>query len=250
MGKQNEIDYLKNAGPDFFRHAAAKPFSDQDCPRYLMQMGAVLMLLPPPPARLLDLGCGSGWTSRFFAKRGYQVTGQDISPDMVALGQAGKDAEKLENLEFIVADFENLGREGQYDCAVFYDALHHAEDEEAALSAVYRALKPGGVCITVEPGDGHHDSAESRAAMEKFGVTEKNMPPKKIIRLGRKIGFRRFRTYPHTYSFCTTVYGRISRPFFRKLQEYELFRYGFLHMLLGLLFLLRRRSDGIVVLEK
>ena len=39
--------------------------------------------LPDPPARILDMGCGGGWTSIFFAKRGYEVVGQDISQDMI-----------------------------------------------------------------------------------------------------------------------------------------------------------------------
>src|SRR5262245_39004338 len=83
MGKQGEIDYLRNLSEPEVRHAKHKPFSDTGCGAYLMEIGAVMSLLPVPPARLLDVGCGTGWTSRFFAHRGYDVVGLDIAPDMV-----------------------------------------------------------------------------------------------------------------------------------------------------------------------
>ena len=79
MAKQGEIDYLKNIGQDGIQHAVHKPFSDPECGKYLSELGAVFTLLPPPPARLLDIGCGTGWTSRFFARRGYEVVGIDMA---------------------------------------------------------------------------------------------------------------------------------------------------------------------------
>jgi SAM-dependent methyltransferase len=98
-------------------------------------------------------------------------------------------------MSFIVSDYESLGMEEQFDCAVFYDSLHHAVDENTALKGVYRALKPGGVCITVEPGKGHHLSRDSQNAIVAYGVTEKEMPPCHIIRIGEQIGFSRFKVY-------------------------------------------------------
>ena len=64
MGKAGEIDFLKNFGPDAVKFAMEKPFSDPNCWRYFLELGALMGLLPPPPGRLLDLGCGTGWTSR------------------------------------------------------------------------------------------------------------------------------------------------------------------------------------------
>jgi SAM-dependent methyltransferase len=81
----------------------------------------------------------------------------------------------------------------EFDAALFYDALHHAENERAALAAVHAALKPGGVCVTVEPGEGH--AAASADATDAFGVTEKDMPPHHVITIGRSVGFREFRVY-------------------------------------------------------
>jgi len=131
----------------------------------------------------------------FFAQCGYDVTGQDISPDMIDLVNQNKLISNLTNIHFIVSDYEKLSYLEDFDCAVFFDSLHHAIDEGAALSAVYRALKPGGICITLEPGKGHETADYSREAVEKFDVTEKDMDPEKSIKCGKKAGFSSFLVY-------------------------------------------------------
>ena len=111
--------------------------------------------MPPTPARVLDMGCGSGWTTLFFARHGFHVTGMDISGDMIALANECK-AEQLPGaaVDFIESDYESASFPCEFDCAVFYDSLHHADDERAALRLAFDVLKPGGVLITHEPGGG------------------------------------------------------------------------------------------------
>ena len=208
MAKSGEIAYLKNLGAAGVWHAANKPFSDPGCARYLAELGAVLALLPPPPARLLDLGCGTGWTSVFFARAGYEVVGLDLAPDMIEQAEANRARADLDRLKFGVRDYEHMAFAEAFDAAVFYDALHHAVDEGAAVAGAYRALKPGGVCVTSEPGEGHHDSPEARAAVRRYNVTEKEMPPRKIIELGRAAGFTGFRVYPHAFDLHHNLYRR------------------------------------------
>ena len=43
--------------------------------------------LPPAPARVADLGCGTGTLSVLLAEEGYRVDGLDLSPAMVALAE-------------------------------------------------------------------------------------------------------------------------------------------------------------------
>jgi SAM-dependent methyltransferase len=193
--KQGEIDYIKSIGEAGARHAYDKPFSDATCAKNLIDVGVILSLLPPPPSRLLDLGCGTGWTSVFFAKRGYSVLGQDIAPDMIELAYRNKRRHGVEQLEFVVSDYESMPFESEFDGAVFYDALHHAEDEAAAVKAVWRALKPGGVLITHEPGTGHSKTVHAMEAMRLHDVNEKDMPPAWIFELGRRAGFRKFEQF-------------------------------------------------------
>jgi ubiquinone/menaquinone biosynthesis C-methylase UbiE len=224
--KQGEIDYLKNIGDDDARLAYDKPFSGEMCSKNLVDLGLIMALLPKPPARLLDLGCGTGWTSAFFARRGYRVIGQDIAPDMIEFAERNRTRYEAQNLDFVLSDYESLNFDEPFDCAVFYDSLHHAVDEKAALQSVYRALKPGGVLITHEPGTGHSQSADAKRAMELYGVTEKDMPPAHIRDVCRDIGFSSFEFLPDptltcmfTHSINLVSLTRMQFPLWRRLRH-------------------------------
>ena len=188
MAKEDEIAYSGRLGDIGKKHAMDKPWSDDLRGMYLQEMGGLISLLPSPPASILDIGAGSGWTSCFYALSGYQVTATDIAPEMVELASANA-ARYNVPLEVVVSDFESLPFENQFDVVIFYDCLHHAEDEHLALLSAYRALKPGGICITLEPGSGHATSPVSVQAMKDLGVTERDMPPVQIISAGQAVGF-------------------------------------------------------------
>lgn len=200
MAKKGEIKYLQSIGGEGVHHALNKPFSDALCGQYLMDLGVIFSLLPNPPARLLDLGCGSGWTSVFFAKHGYTVIGQDICNDMIELAEQNKLLYQAISVDFITSDYEGMNYREEFDCAVFYDSLHHAEDEYLALQKVFNALKVGGILVTAEPGQGHSNAPASKYAMEKYGVTEKDMPPSHIIKLSQSIGFSRYKLYKRSFT--------------------------------------------------
>lgn len=212
MSKQCEIDYFRALGAAGQQHAIGKPFSDTHCANYLLQFGAIMRLLPPPPARVLDFGCGTGWTSLFLGRRGYHVTGVDISQDMLCAAEGLRCDEGLDHVRFVAADYEALPFKAEFDAALFYDSLHHAVDEELAVRSAHRALVPGGVCITSEPGVGHSLNAHTQTAVALFGVTEKDMPPARVIAAGRKAGFRSFAVFPHAFGLAHAVYGSYGAP--------------------------------------
>jgi ubiquinone/menaquinone biosynthesis C-methylase UbiE len=245
MAKQGEIEFLQHLGEEGVAHARNKPFSDADCGGFLAEIGALMALLPPPPARLLDLGCGTGWTSCFFARRGYHVTGQDIAEDMIRSARLNQRAAGLD-ATFVVSDYESLECHEEFDAAVFFDSLHHAMDERAALRSAYRALKPGGVCLVTEPGYRHARSPQSREAVAKFNVTEKDMSPTRIVRAGKQAGFRGFRVYPHARQVHVALYREPNKPWLRKL-----FRSRFLRTLCAIgVISVYKRLDGIVLMRK
>lgn len=190
MSKQGEIDYLDSLGPEGRIHAFNKPFSDADCSRYLIDLGFIMSVLPPPPCHLLDMGVGTGWTSVFLARRGYTVTGVDIAPQMIELAEQNRERYDAPNLDFVVSDFEDLRVEGPFDCVLFYDSLHHAIDGEKAMASAHRVLRPGGLCLTLEPGYGHSRTSDSRRAIEEMDITEKDMHPERVIALSRPAGFQ------------------------------------------------------------
>jgi SAM-dependent methyltransferase len=196
MPKQAEVDYASRLGDQGRRHAVDKPYSDPGRGRMLQQMGMVLDLLPDPPARVLDMGCGTGWTTEALSRSGYAVVGLDIAPEMIALART---VPAREAIEFVVADYEGVPDIGSFDAVVFFDSLHHAEDERAALTAAYTRLRPGGRVVLSEPGLGHHLTPESLRATEEFGVTEKEMPPTHILEIATEIGFTGGVAYPYPF---------------------------------------------------
>lgn len=207
MSKLAEQNYLAVTGEAGKEHNLGKPFSDIWCGMNLASIGTIMTLLPDPPARILDMGCGGGWTSVFFAKRGYEVVGQDIAQDMIDLANQNKANHGLgANLSFVCRDYEETKAESEFDAVLFYDCLHHADDERAALKTAYRALKPGGIVITHEPGEGHSISPGSIEAMEVFGVSERDMPPHLIISQGKAVGFKSSRIYPMQHDILEILY--------------------------------------------
>jgi SAM-dependent methyltransferase len=200
MTKDAEIRYVANMATvlnvpyaEVEHHLTSKPFSDPSRWTYLLDMGQILRLLPPPPARILDLGVGSGWTSEMFAWSGYSVLGLDIAPDMISLSRRRLD-EALD-LHFEVCDYEAPFSFGEFDAVVIYDALHHAEDERAIMANAFRSLKTGGVFISIEPGVGHAISEPTRDVVAKFGTTEKDMPYAHQAKLLSAVGFSTVRQY-------------------------------------------------------
>jgi len=192
--KEIESTYYAQIGTEGMAHALRKPFADESRGQLLLSFGAVLALMPPPPARVIDFGCGVGWTTDFLAKSGYQATGVDLSPEAIAAASA---AYANENARFLVHDYEEpLEDPGTYDVALFFDALHHCTDVEAAIRSAANALRPGGICLVAEPGRGHAHAAGSVEAHERFGVAEQDMPPKLVLATARKVGFRSGQVFP------------------------------------------------------
>ena len=83
--KQGEREYFARIGEEGRRHALRKPFSDDHCLEYLANVTTFMSLMRPPPGRIVEFGCGTGWLGQLFAQRGYEVIGIDISPDAIAM---------------------------------------------------------------------------------------------------------------------------------------------------------------------
>lgn len=205
MARPGEFTYYDRIGDAGRQHAIMKPFSDADCGLYLMRAGALFSLLPPPPLRVLECGCGTGWLAYFLARRGYQVVATDVAADAITLARANPAFQQDTSPEFLVADSEMLAFESEFDVVVFFDSLHHAVDESAALRCAHRALRPGGRCIVLEPGRGHKE--KSRDVDAAYDVTDKDMPPSLVWRTGRRVGFSRCEVFPAPQHLGKALYA-------------------------------------------
>ena len=113
--------------------------------------GIVESLLPSPSA-LLDINCGTGIAAMVFARRGYSVTGIDISPGMIQ--QAKVKALAFPNLDaaFSVGSFEHLSErvQGSFDLAFSnFGGLNCTENLSGVAKEVASILKQGGYFVAV-----------------------------------------------------------------------------------------------------
>lgn len=210
MAKSGERSYFKKIGKDAVEHSAHKPFSNGvTIGSLLHDIAAVFSLFPNKgqPIRVLDLGCGTGWTSGFFARAGHEVVGVDIAPEAVERAEKFFKAEKL-NLSFKCSDYDKLPYKNEFDVVVFFDALHHSIDEKDGLRAAYRALKPGGKIILCEPGTGHSKHPQSIYAVETYGVNERDMPPKLSKQGLKSVGFIGTKTYAYPAAVHRALYNK------------------------------------------
>jgi SAM-dependent methyltransferase len=109
------------------------------------------------PSKIIDLGCGTGNYSIYFAKKGYEVTGIDISPTAIAFAKE-KANEVNVKCNFIVADIlgdlDNIST--KFDFAYDWEVLHHIspENRRKYIENVYKILNKGGkylsVCFSVK----------------------------------------------------------------------------------------------------
>jgi SAM-dependent methyltransferase len=245
MTREGEKSYYQRIGEAGRRHALDKPFSDDACGVYFFRLGALFSLLPPPPARVLDCGCGTGWLAHLLARRGYDVCGTDVAFDAIALASGNRPFTSGPAPRFLVADSEALPFADAFDALVFFDSLHHSLDERAALRSAHRALRSGGICVVLEPGRGH--GAKSDAIDRTFDVTDKDMPPSRVTRLAKRVGFAATEVYPAAQHLGKALYGRAQLTGWqRALLRFRPFRHAAVQAILGW----EKWHCGIAVLRK
>ncbi|MHC6204301.1 class I SAM-dependent methyltransferase [Breznakiellaceae bacterium SP9] len=102
------------------------------------------------PPRILDLCCGMGRISLELSRRGFAVTGVDLSESLLQTAREDAAYEGLE-LEFVQSDARGFKRPDFFDAAVnLYISFGYFDDEADDLRVaknVYTSLKPGAAFI-------------------------------------------------------------------------------------------------------
>ncbi|MFI5821276.1 class I SAM-dependent methyltransferase [Streptomyces rishiriensis] len=109
-----------------------------------------------PHHRVLDLGCGSGQTTRLAALRAPRgrALGLDLSAAMLAEARSAAEREGITNVSFTQGDAQVLPFEaGAFDAAISRYGVMFFADPVAAFGNVGRALRPGGRLAFVCPAD-------------------------------------------------------------------------------------------------
>ncbi|MGX7671596.1 class I SAM-dependent methyltransferase [Plantactinospora sp. DSM 117369] len=99
--------------------------------------------LPPPPARILDAGCGRGDLARALGRAGYAVLGIDVDPVAVS-------AAATQGVAALVADLADYRDEHPFDVVLCSLSLHHMADLAGAVRRAWSLLRPGGTLVVDE----------------------------------------------------------------------------------------------------
>lgn len=195
--KQAAVDYPRKLDTERNHYLKTKPFynlankptkhhgegMDAETHRHFCDFANIAVTLGlPAGSRILDVGCGSGWLSEYFARLGYQVKGIDISPtliemsrDRVARLSYAVDHETALCCSFEVHDIEMAPLSEKFDAVLCYDSLHHFEDEGAVLRHIAAMLPVGGVLFVLEgerPPSGSATEEELYGVMREYGTLE------------------------------------------------------------------------------
>lgn len=103
--------------------------------------------------RILDVGCGHGYTLFWLARRFPRATllGMDIAADQIAGGQRAAAATGLDNLHFRPGIVTDLPDAAVYDLVIAIDVLEHVHDDAALLQKIATIVRPGGHVVIHVP---------------------------------------------------------------------------------------------------
>jgi ubiquinone/menaquinone biosynthesis C-methylase UbiE len=100
-------------------------------------------------SEVLEIGCGTGSTALAHAPYVKHILATDISPAMINIARDKAEAGQINNVSFETQAVTGHDiQESCYDVIMAHNLLHLLKDPQAAITAAYRGLKPGGVLVT------------------------------------------------------------------------------------------------------
>lgn len=137
--------------------------------------------MPTAPARILDLGCGTGSVSLLLAEHGHLPVGVDLSPRMIKIAK-DKVARQGRHVPLLVGDAANPPSQigDSFDVVLTRHLLWTLPDPHAALRQWTTLLRPGGRLILIEgrwgtPTDSTPYTAQAPALPWNGGVTAQRL---------------------------------------------------------------------------
>src|SRR5271165_3711122 len=134
---------------EFNRWAAEGKGEEMEAHHISITEQTLAMMDLKPGERVLDLGCGTGWTSRLMAKavangdKPGQVVGLDVADEMIRRARAA--STEYDNLMFVLGSaLEIPWEENHFDKVLSVESFYYYADQERALAELFRVLAPKG----------------------------------------------------------------------------------------------------------
>jgi SAM-dependent methyltransferase len=170
--------------------------------------------LPAGPLRLLDAGCGTGFSLAWMNERYSEAEGFgiDASPD-AALFWSRRDLHTIALASINSLPFAS----GEFDLITCFDVVYQLSSEEArrAVAEMHRALRPGGLLLIREPAYDWMRGAHDLAICTRHRYTRK-----RLCALLREQGFSIKRaTYANTLLFGLAAVHRLASRLGRRVES-------------------------------
>jgi 2-polyprenyl-3-methyl-5-hydroxy-6-metoxy-1,4-benzoquinol methylase len=156
-----------------YRRGGGVPYSDYGAefrssiallnrPMFLNQLGREWLpaisdvdrrLRGDPPAKVADIGCGTGWSSIAIAKAypKARVDGFDLDEPSIATARENAANTGIgDRLRFDARDAAAGGDAGTYDLVTAFETIHDMSDPVAALTAMRGLVAPGGAVLVAD----------------------------------------------------------------------------------------------------
>lgn len=141
----------------------------------------------PAGGAILDMGCGTGRHSVPLAKRGYRVTGVDLSPGMLEIARKRAAAASVE-VEWVPSNAADFARPDAFDAVIclcegamclLSDADDPLERDMQILRNIQQSLRPGGMLIMTvlsasRPLRAANDDAIRDGTFDPLNLTERS----------------------------------------------------------------------------
>lgn len=129
-----------------------------------------LLGLLEPGMAVLDVGCGPGTLTMEIARRVDPggVVGMDVNPEMIAAAEAASPPGEIPNLVFYKGDVCQSGWEAEFDLVNAARVLQWIAGAEAALRAMARAARPGGLVAVLDFDHTRAEWSRPPAAWSRF----------------------------------------------------------------------------------
>ena len=114
--------------------------------------------------RILDAGCGAGFFELLLAPLGHEITGIDLTPEMIEKGRVLLAQHGASNAELLVMDAENPDfPDGFFDAVITRNLTWNLPHPADAYREWHRVLRPGGVLLNydAEYAKGFHEYDQS-----------------------------------------------------------------------------------------
>jgi len=118
----------------------------------------------PPPAKVLEVGCGTGNVSSFLSEKGYEVTGCEYYSEAITRAWPG--------FQIVQGDAIDLPFEANsFDIVGLFDVIEHFQDDLAPVSEAVRVLRKDGIIVITVPAGEELWSCVDEAALHKRRYT-------------------------------------------------------------------------------